>query len=182
MITIQIPPSEWFNEETNEILPIEKKEIVMEHSLVSLRDWEAKWKIPFLHTEKNVDQLLDYLKLMTLTPNVPDVYYRAIPPEEMKRIGDYIKDSETAMRISNRALNGVKKSNELVTAETIYWWMITLNIPPEYETWHLERLLALIRFVSIKNDPKKKKMSQKDVIRRNAEINAKNRERLGISG
>lgn len=182
MITIKIPENEFFNETTEEFITIPETILMMEHSLVSLREWEIKWKLPFLHTEKTGEQLLDYLKAMTLTPDVDDVVYRLIPPEEMKRIADYIKDSKTAMTINESLLRGPKRSSEMVTAETIYWWMITLGVPSEYETWHLERLLALIKFISIKNDPKKRKMSQRDLIRRNAEINARNRAKYHASG
>lgn len=183
MITIHVPEQELFNEATEEFLKVPETKLVMEHSLVSLRNWEVRWKIPFLHTEKNQEQLLDYLKDMTIGDEVvDDLVYIAIPPSEMKRIANYIKDSQTAMTISESAFRGQKRSNEMVTAETIYWWMISLGIPSEYETWHLERLLALIKFISIKNDPNKKKMSQQDVIRRNAEINARNRAKYHSTG
>lgn len=182
MITVHVPKSEFFDEAREIFIEVPETSFKMEHSLVSLRDWEAKWKIPFFHTEKTAEQLFDYLKIMTITENVDDLAYQAIPKSEMKRVVDYIQDKQTAMTINDALLSGQKKSNEFVTAETIYWWMITLGIPIEYETRHLEQLLALIKFISIKNDPKKKKMSEKDVIKRNAEINARNRAKYGIKG
>lgn len=182
MISIHIPKNELFNERTETFLNIPETTLTMEHSLISIRKWEGVWKIPFLSSEKTPEQLIDYLKIMTLTKNVdPSVYY-AIPEVEMRRVVEYIKDKKTAMTINNSLIGAQKRSGELVTAETIYWWMITLGIPWEFEKWHLEQLLALIQFISIKNDPKKKKMSEKDVIRRNAEINARNRAKYGIKG
>lgn len=182
MITITIPEIELYDETKEEFVIVPKTVFNMEHSLVSLRDWESKWKVSFFHTEKNKEQLLDYLKMMTLTEGVSDIVYQMIPESEMRRIVDYIKDSHTAMTINDSLGGKQKRSNEFVTVETVYWWMISLGIPMECETWHLERLLALIKFISVKNDPKKTKMSQKDVIRQNAEINARNRAKYGIKG
>lgn len=149
---------------------------------MSIRDWEAKWKIPFLHSEKDPEKILDYLRFMTLTEDVPDYAYDLIPKSEMTRLAEYIKDGHTAMTINNEINKRALKTNEFVTAETIYWWMISLNIPPEYERWHLEKLLALIKFISVKNDPNKKKMSRREVIQRNAEINERNRKKYGSKG
>lgn len=182
MLAITIPAIEFYDESKEEFVETQKTILKMEHSLVSLRDWESKWKVSFFHTDKTKEQLLDYLKMMTLTEEVSDIVYRTIPESEMKKITEYIKDSHTAMTINDSLNRRQTRSNELVTAETIYWWMISLGIPMECETWHLERLLALIKFISIKNDPKKTKMSQKDVIRQNAEINARNRAKYGIKG
>ena len=63
-------------------------------------------------------------------------------------------------------------SRETVTSDLIYYWMIANNIPVEFEKWHLERLLALIRVCSIKNSPPKK-MSKKELMERNTALNAK---------
>lgn len=180
MIVIQIPEVELYDENRNEFLTIPKTELRMEHSLVAIRDWEAKWKVPFLSTEKDGEQILDYLRCMTLTENVDPMVYHVIPEVEMKRISEYIKDKKTAMTI-NKSLNRPgKRNSELVTAETVYWWMVNLGVPLEFENRHLEQLLALIRFISIKNDPNKKKMSQKEIIQRNADLNRRNRERFGV--
>lgn len=183
MISIEIPETELFDEEHNLFIgTIPKTTLLMEHSLVAIRDWEAKWKVPFLNTDKTPEQLLDYLICMTLTENVDPMVYQLIPQSEMKRIADYMKDKKTAMTINSSMFGAERRSDEFVTAETIYWWMITLGIPLEFENRHLEQLLAQIRFISIKNDPKKKKMSTKDVIKRNAEINRRNREKYGSKG
>lgn len=183
MITIKIPRVEPYNEDTNTFgEPIKATTLVMEHSLISIRKWERKWKIPFLHSEKTDEQLIDYLRFMTLTKNVDERVYFVIPPDEMKRLGEYMKDMQTAMTFKSNLIGAQKHSSEFVSAETIYYWMITLGIPIQFEKWHLGELLALIKFVNEKNDPNKKKMSQKEVIQRYAEINERNRKRFNSKG
>jgi hypothetical protein len=72
-------------------------------------------------------------------------------------------------------------AREIVTAELIYYWMISLNIPLEWEKRHLNRLLTLIRVFNVKNAPPKKQ-SAKDIMSRNAALNAARRQQLNSRG
>ena len=77
--------------------------------------------------------------------------------------------------------NSGKTNREIVTAEIIYHWMIALNIPPEYQKWHLNRLLALVRVCNIKNAPPKKR-KRGDVASSYAKLNAARRQQLNSRG
>ena len=89
----------------------------------------------------------------------------------------------TVDQLVNIPTNNIPKEYpmEIITAEIIYYWMISYNIPLECQKWHLNRLLTLINVCSIKNQPKKK-MSQQELYRQHAAINAANRKRFHSKG
>lgn len=179
MLTITIPPVEQWDEKKNEFVYLKKCAIQLEHSLVSISKWEAKWNQPFLSKkEKTNEQLIDYVKCMTITQNVVGDVYMNIPKEEFKRITEYIGASMTATTFSEDVKKG---RNEIITSEIIYYWMITLNIPFECQKWHLNRLLTLIRVCNIKNQPKKK-IKKNELMRRNAQLNAARKKQLNTRG
>lgn len=53
MLSITIPGREWLDEEKNEFVTTTSMTIQMEHSLLSLHEWEKKWKKPFSPIKKN---------------------------------------------------------------------------------------------------------------------------------
>lgn len=59
--------------------------------------------------------------------------------------------------------------------------LISYNIPVEFQKWHLNRLLTLIRVCNVKNSPPKRR-SKREMWNRNAAINAANRKRFGSKG
>ena len=85
----------------------------------------------------------------------------------------------TATYISEE--NSGPTSRETITSELIYYWMVALNIPPEYQKWHLNRLLTLIKVCNIKNQPPQK-MSKRDIYRSNRAINAARRKQHNTRG
>lgn len=182
MLTINIPAIEMFDDATNQFINIKEQTLELEHSLVSLSKWESKWHKPFISkTEKTLEETLDYIKCMTLTPNVdPNVYqWMAYNNSIVNQINAYIDDSQTASIINDT--NKGKNTGEFITSETFYFWMISLQIPVECQYWHLNRLIALIKFCSAKNAPKKK-MSRNEILSQNAKLNAARRKAANSKG
>ena len=186
MLTITIPAHEAYdlwdpNEEKFIQIPAQKEQkLQLEHSLVSLSKWESKWHKPFLSKpEKTNEETIDYIRCMTVTPNVSDHVYYRLTQDNVNEIYKYINDSMTATTFPKE--EGGKINRETVTAELIYYWMIAQNIPFECQKWHLERLLTLIRVCNVKNTPPKKR-SKRDIMSRHAAINKARREKMNSKG
>lgn len=179
MLTIVVPEREYYDENKNEFIHVKEATLQLEHSLVSLSKWESKWHKPFLSSKDKTDEeILDYIRCMSVTQNVnPDVFKR-LSRNNIEQIVEYINAPMTATTFSDR--DGPKKS-EIITAEIVYYWMISLNVPFECQKWHLNRLLTLIKVCSIKNTPPKK-MSRREILSRNHALNASRRKALGSKG
>lgn len=182
MLSIVIPPGEKFNEATNEFIYIKEQRLQLEHSLVSLSKWESRWHKPFLSSKnknKTQEEIIDYIRCMTITQNVdPSIYYN-LSKENCDKIQAYIDDPMTATTFNDA--NRPKTNTEIITSELIYYWMIAYNVPVEFEKWHLNRLLTLIKVCSIKNAPPKK-MSRREIVNRNKALNASRRQALHSKG
>lgn len=175
MLTITIPSRELWDEKTQEFVYTKEQTIQLEHSLVSISKWESKWHKPFLtKNEKTNEEIIDYVKCMTITQNVNPSVYKYLSIENIEQINQYIDNPMTATVFRND--KSEKANREIITSELIYYWMIALHIPPEYQKWHLNRLMTLIRVCNIKNTPKKKK-STKELLRERASINAARRKK-----
>lgn len=186
MLQITIPAvkeTEYWDEAKEIFVSIpgsEELTLDMEHSLVSLSKWESKWCKAFLSKEpKTEEQTIDYIKCMTLTPNVDPAVYKRLTKQHIDEINNYIQAPMTATYISEDKSG--KGGRETVTSELIYYWMVALQIPFECQYWHLNRLMTLVRVCNVKQNPPKK-MSQKQLTSRNAALNAARRKKLGTSG
>lgn len=181
MLTIKIPDMEYFDEESQEFVSIKGRILELEHSLISISKWEAKWHKPFLSTdERTVEQTIDYIKCMTInSKGIDDTVYNGLSMENIKAINDYINDSMSATWFNDQ--NNKKPSREVVTSELIYYWMVAYQIPSEYEKWHLNRLMNLIRICNIKNQPDKK-MSKSAIMRQNRALNEARKKKFNTSG
>lgn len=184
MLTITVPAKEFFDEKTNEFFWIKEHKLVLEHSLVSISKWEAKWQKPFLdrNTKLTPTENLDYIRCMTLTQNVDPKVYLALTKDNLKQISDYIASSRTATWFSSGDETQKRtRGSEVVTSELIYYWMVAYQIPFECQKWHINRLLTLIRICDIKNQPPKK-MNKNSVLKDNRAINEARKARLKTKG
>lgn len=183
MLTVTIPGFEAFNQNTNEFVEVKETKLQLEHSLISLKKWEQRWHKPFLSdTEKTLEETIDYIRCMTINPGVDDEVYKYIPNTIIQQITNYIRDPMTATWFSDTGKVGAQKNkNEVVTAEIIYYWMISLNIPVEFQKWHLNTLLTLIRVVSVKNAPKES-MDKAALAKQRSSLNAARKAKLHTHG
>lgn len=180
MLEITVPATEMFDEAKQEFVNYKEQTLQLEHSLVSLSKWESKWHKAFLSKrEKTAEETIDYVRCMTIAKNVDPSVYSRLTRENVDQINKYIEDPMTAVYFPEDKSSGT--SGDTVTSELIYYWMISLNIPQEYQKWHLNRLMALIKVCNIKNSPGKK-MSKADIMRRNASLNAARRAKMHSNG
>ena len=171
---------ETFNDETKEFSIADPVVLDLEHSLISVSKWESKHQKPFLSSgKKTPDEIYDYLKCMVVTPNAdPDALNRC-SQENLDAIQQYIDSSESATTFGSMPER--RGPAEVITSELIYYWMLTFNVPAQFESWHLNRLFALIRICNVKNSPPKK-MSQTERALKNREINEQRKKQFGTRG
>jgi hypothetical protein len=181
MLTLTLSDNEnFFNEETFEFIHVKSRTIRLEHSLLSLSKWESTWHKPFLGPDpKTTEETRDYVRCMIIDHNVPDYIVDLLSKEQIDRINEYIDSKMTATTFSE--FHKSTGRSETITAELIYYWMISMNIPFECQKWHLNRLLTLIRVCSIKNTPAKK-MPRNSILSRNAALNAARKKKLNTKG
>lgn len=181
MLQITIPETELFDEARQEFIYVNKPvTLTLEHSLVSISKWEAKWKKPYISDEeKSTEEVIDYVRCMTITQNVdPDIYY-ALSMDDFQKIKEYIDDPHTATTITER--EKTRKNGEGVTSELIYYWMCAYQIPFEAQKWHFNRLMTLIRIAGIKNNSEQK-MSKDAAYKQQRELNAMRRAKHKTKG
>jgi hypothetical protein len=185
MLKITIPGMEgqeqWDSEKEEFVQTdsVREQHLQLEHSLISISKWESKWCKPFLKSKKTSEEILDYIKCMTLNQDVNPKVYENLSSENIKAINDYIAAPMSATYFMDEKSGGVNR--ETITSEVIYYWMIALNIPFECQKWHLNRLLTLIRVCNIKNGSQKK-MSKSEIMRRNAALNEKRKKQWNTKG
>lgn len=180
MLRIVIDGDELFDEETNTFEMVDSVVLDLEHSLLSLSKWESKYEKAFLApTEKTPEEVLNYLKMMIVSPNVdPDVLNKC-SQANIDEIQAYIDSTQSATTFGQMPER--RGPGETITSELIYYWMVSFNIPFECQEWHLNRLFALVRICNIKNS-KQKKMPRHEVAQRNRELNARRKAELGTTG
>ena len=172
-LIITIPAEEWFDNQTQTFEYGNEITLTLEHSLISISKWEAKWKKSYIDSEeKTNEELWDYIRCMSIKgePKLEDI--KRITREDYIKILDYIADPMTATVVKPEKKAGA--NSQFITSELIYSWMTAYRIPWEAQKWHLNRLLTLIG-VCNENQKPPKKMTRQEQIARQKEINARNK-------
>ena len=182
MLQLKISSSRWFDESREEFVIYPATSLKLEHSLISIQRWEAKWHKSFLNSkELSTEEIKDYVRCMSLDQNVDAAVYDRLTMKEIDQIKEYIANPMTATTFSNR--NPSPPGRQIVTAELIYYWMTAYNIPFECAKWHINQLLTLIRVCGIKNSPNNKvKGSNRKMGEQRAALNKARRARTGSAG
>ena len=186
MLTITVKAREGWDPETERFIELKKDvTLQLEHSLISVSRWEAKWKKPYIaKTEKDTktkEEVKDYIRCMTVSNNIDPKVYDFLTEQNLKEITDYINDPMTATWFDDKAVSK-RSSAEQITSELLYYYMVQYDIPWEAQKWHFNRLMTLIRVFSDKEASSGKKISKKDLLSRNSRLNKARRMASGSKG
>ena len=177
MLEIVVEGSEQYDDEKNEFFTTKTQTLKLEHSLVSISKWESKWHKSFLSDgEKTPQEILDYIRCMTINQVDPNIYY-LLSQDNINEINRYLEDTMTASTVTNTESG----RRERITSELIYYWMVAYRIPMECEKWHINRLLTLIKICNAKNQPAKK-MSNREVANQQRALNQARRKKFHTKG
>ena len=180
MLELRVPGQEFWDDEKEEFTYGKDVILQLEHSLISISKWESKHHKAFLTKRiKSQDEMNDYIRCMVINRNVDPTVFSRLTVENLQDINEYIENPMSATYLGNDRETGGPK--DTITSELIYYWMITYNIPAEYQKWHINRLMALINVCSRKSSPGKK-MPNRTILQKNAALNAKRRAMLGTKG
>lgn len=153
MLELDVAVATAYDESINKFVPTTQR-VQLEHSLASMSKWESAFEKPFLGPEKKYDETFAYIEMMIVGPKPsPDVLLELVKSHH-EAIQTYVDRKMTGTRISEIQKGSGRR--ETITSEIIYSWMVNMQIPFETQHWHLNRLLMLIRVISVKNSPKKK--------------------------
>jgi hypothetical protein len=181
LLVLDVGAREGFDESTQEFVTIHGTRLELEHSLASLSKWESRFEKPFLNAErKTSEETIAYVECMALDPNVPPEVFQNLSNEDIEKVMNYIDAKMTATWF-NELPGQTARSQEVITAEIIYYWMVSLNVPFECQYWHLNRLTTLIKVINKKNQPQKK-MSFKDAAAQRRLLNQQRRSQHNTTG
>jgi len=180
MLKLIIPQEESFDEATNRFVVTKATILEFEHSLASLSKWESTFERPFLSNDKkSSEEVIAYVEMMLLTPDVSVETLESLTQVHYDKINQYISSKQTATTINEVRKGG--RGGEVITAEIIYYWMVSMGIPFECQYWHLNRLLMLIKVINRKNEPSRK-LGRNEAARKQRELNEQRRAQFNTRG
>lgn len=186
-----IPKREYFDNRSQEFITVpevhyDEIHLKLEHSLMSIAKWEGRWHEPFIGCEDLTgEKFIDYIRCMTVNQVKNPKVYDGLTEDDLMTILTYMGDEHSAWKIQKpkKPIKGKKKQ----TVEEFYYAMIQFGVPPEYEQWHFNRLVALLDFCNSKGGsvsgaggPKKK--SEREIMEMYRALNEKNRKKFHSKG
>ena len=153
MLKITLGPYEAYDNVNNEFVTYPEKEYVFNFNLVALDKWESKHRKRLLDNEDITQK--EYLDFFACMCDSDDLNVNLLTSSEYDTIRRYMDDAPTATVIPNKKKKaGVRKT--IFTSEIIYGYMSILNIPYEWETKNLNKLIVLINTISSLQSPPEK--------------------------
>jgi hypothetical protein len=181
MISIDLGTIEYFDDTKNEFSYDAGGIVRFEYTLKVVYDWESRWRKPFLKGGLTDRELIDFYMMMALDP----IKEHFLTMDVQKILAEYIADQNTATTFSagpeGQNGNAGFTRGKAYTAEELYALMFQAQIPLEFENRNLNRLLTILRIIASYNSPPKK-MSQQDILRQNAALNAQRKAQLKTRG
>ena len=196
---IIIDENEIWDDRSEQFVLIPNHTVYLEHSLSSISKWEEKWHKAYSNQDdvktneelidyarcmcvkivinnidiwdndiKEFNEIPDYISKMCITEKPEELYFSILWNSYKNEIEMYMNDKMTATVINNTKKNPYQ--TEIVTAEVIYYWIFSMQIPIECEHWHFNKLMTLINVFNIKNG-KPDKMSKREIFERNRALN-----------
>lgn len=186
MLQLTIPGQRYWDEENEVFVYPETVVLELEHSLVTLSKWESEFEKPFLSKdEKTAEEIFRYIQIMNQTPNTSPDVFQYLTEENVREINDYISAKTTATWFNDPPPGSQPPNREVITAELIYYWMISVEMPIEpFQNWHLNRLFTLLRVFSVKNG-KNQKMNpeeKKNWLSERERLNELRKKQMGSDG
>lgn len=156
--------------------------LTMEHSLLAMSKWESLHEKPFFGKEpKTPEETQSYLEQMILDDDYPVDFFHRLSPKQFEALTDYINSKQTATTFALEP-EEKKGAGEMITSELIYYWLVQFRIPfNPTETWHLNRIMTLIKVAGIKQS-KPKKMDKKQLAEHYRKLNEERRQQTGSAG
>jgi hypothetical protein len=178
MLVIDLGTLEYYDSEKSEFAYESGGKVRFEYSLKAVYEWEGRWKKPFLKGELTYFELIDFYKLMALD----DFDIKFLNEEVIRSISEYIQNTNTATKFTDTNSSGAKVvSNKVHTSEEIYAMMFSAGIDLDFENRNLNRLLTILKIISVQNNPPKK-MSKEEVLKQNRDYNRQRKEQMKSKG
>lgn len=182
MLRLDIRSDEMWDDNREEFVAPIIKSLRLEHSLYTISMWEEKYHKPFLtQKEFSSEELLDYIQMMA-DSDIDQATMSMILKYHIPDIEAYMNDAATATKFYD--VEDDSGPTKIITSEIFYWQMAHYHIPVDFQHWHIQRLITLIRVCQEKEGDTKpnKKATMAEIMARNRKLNQERRAKMHSKG
>ena len=179
-LTLTVEETELFDKKNKRFVKVPPVTVRIKHSLLSISKWEERFERPFLpsmfNPELSNEEWVGYLECMVLGTPPDKNTLRYVWNKFQDEIAAYINAPHSATTFQDHSKGPTRPVTKIITAEVVYYQMISFGIPLEVEKWHFNKLLSLLRVFAAKHS--KEKMSPQEAA---AKRHALNQQRLAAT-